>query len=286
MYSKEDLVRHLKNLGVEKGDTVLVRASLSNIGRIERPSKKVIIDALLESVGCEGTIVGLAFTETFVRKSNDSQNIIFTKDTKPNTGALANLMLKHPQCKRSKHPTNSFVAIGKNAEFVVNGHDESSLSYTPISKLMELDGKMLLIGCVKDSPGFTTVHYAQQVLGLTKLNLMSGLFKSYYLKEGKKILFKRPDVGGCSGGFGKFYADYIKEGILKVGSIGDANSILINANDAYDVDFKKISENKKAFMCDDPLCITCRATWLFNIQELPFYIVRKAVDVFVNKVKR
>jgi aminoglycoside N3'-acetyltransferase len=54
--TKEELKRGLRKLGLKEGDTVGVHSSLSSFGYVEGGADAVI-DALLEVVGEEGTIV-------------------------------------------------------------------------------------------------------------------------------------------------------------------------------------------------------------------------------------
>jgi aminoglycoside N3'-acetyltransferase len=285
-HSKFEIISHLRAMGIKNGDTVLVRASLNKIGRVESPSKKVIMDSLLEAVGSDGTIVSLGFTKSyFLGIGAKAPSKHFTVDSKPNIGALANLFLQHPSSVRSTHPTNSYIAIGKHANDIIEGHDESSLSYSPISKLISLNGKMILIGCIKDSPGFTTVHYAQEKLGLTKKNIICRLQRVYYWKIDKIALFTRKDAGGCSAGFRTFYSDYLEENKLTIGHVGDAPSMLINAKDSFEIEYKRISENNKYFMCDNPLCLSCRASWLFNLGSIPKFLINKTLNLIQTRGK-
>jgi len=286
-HTKSSLVSQLQGMGVEKGDTVLIRASLNKLGRIESPFKETLMESLLEAVGDDGTLVSLGFTKSFLfdKDAKKTENN-FTVNTIPNIGALAKLFLKHPNSIRSQHPTNSYIAIGKHANEIVENHDESSLSYTPISNLIRLKGKMLLIGCIEDSPGFTTVHYAQEKLGLTQMSLISRLQKVYFLKNGVKTLFRRRDSGGCSAGFRNFYADYLEKNKLTVGYVGSASSLLINAEDAYTIEYNRMKENRKYFMCSNELCVSCRATWLFNLWGIPKYIFFKSINLIKSVGKK
>jgi aminoglycoside N3'-acetyltransferase len=285
-YTKEDLVVHLKSIGINQGDTVLVRASLGRVGRMASPGKKTFMAALQTVVGPDGTLVSLAFTRSFIFGIGAKKpHNIFTKETPPSIGALANMFLNHPDHKRSKHPTNSFIAIGKNAQDIVSNHNENSLSYTPISRLIELNAKMLLVGCIKDSPGFTTVHYAQEVLGITRKSFFSYLLWVYYKNADKNKLFIRKDCGGCSAGFRKFYADYLEESKLSIGMVGDAQSMLINSVDAYNIEYERIKKNHKYFLCDNNLCVVCRVSWLFNMQDIPKYLIYKSINLIKSLVK-
>jgi aminoglycoside N3'-acetyltransferase len=279
-FSKSDLIQHLKTSGVNEGDTILIRASLKRVGRLEGNFKETFLAALVESVGKDGTIISLGFTPTFkVNIGKPSTKNIFSIKTPPNIGALANIFFNDIRSERSSHPTNSFFAIGKHANFIVKDHDHTSLSYTPIQKLLELDGKMLLLGCAEDSPGFTTVHYAQQVLGLTQKSWISWLSRVYYKDDNRIKLFKKKDIGGCSKGFRNFYADYLEKDLLTVSKVGNAQSILISAKNAYKIELEKLKKDKNAFLCDNPLCFSCRASWRFNISEVPAFIASKIFNL-------
>ena len=54
--TKEDIKKGLKRLGLKRGDIVGVHSSLSSFGYVEGGADAVI-DALLETVGEEGTIM-------------------------------------------------------------------------------------------------------------------------------------------------------------------------------------------------------------------------------------
>ena len=277
--SKEHLKIDLYNMGVRSGDTIFVRATLSQVGRV---TKKNIVAALLESVGAEGTVVTLGFTKSFINPlSKEYKSHIFdVEQTKPNIGALSVLLFEHPNSKRSSHPTNSFIAVGKNANYIIESHDESALAYTPIKKLIDLKSKMLLIGCVEDSPGFTTVHYNQELLGITKRSLLSGKYKSRYITNGVVKTFTRSDFGGCSLGFKSFYKDYRRSGRLIEGNVGSAFSYLIDAEVAFKIE-KDILEHKlNYFFCSSPGCLSCRVSWPFDRSGVTDFVKAKVQRIF------
>jgi aminoglycoside 3-N-acetyltransferase len=282
VYSIEKLKNDLNKLGIEKGDTLLVRANLGGIGKLETKKREDYINFMLEAVGKEGTIVGLSFTSGFFIKKNTKN--VFDGTNKSYTGAFANTMLKHPKSIRSKHPTNSYVAIGKNAEFILNNHDENSGAYEPIRKVMELNGKMILIGCVESSPGFTTTHLAEVDLGLHKRIIFPTLNGAYYKKNNEVKLFKRKDIGSCSSTFYKFYGHYVKNELLVQGYIGNAYSVIIDAKKAYKIDYQVLKNNPKITLCENPDCMLCRAKRWDNLIDLPIFIVRNVIPKIFRKV--
>lgn len=282
MYSIEKLKSDLKNLGITKGDSILVRADLSAIGKLETKKREDYINFILEAVGEEGTIVGLSFTSGFFIKKN--KNIIFDGTNKSYTGAFANTMLKHPKAIRSTHPTNSYVAIGKNAQYILEKHNETSGAYEPIRKIVELNGKMILIGCVESSPGFTTTHLAEVDLGLHKRIIFPTLNGAYYKKNDEINLFKRKDLGSCSSTFYKFYGHYIKNELLQQGYVGNAYSVLIDAKKAFDIDFKILKDNPKVTLCDNPNCMLCRARRWDNLKDMPIFLIRNIIPKISRKI--
>lgn len=281
-YSVENLKNDLNNLDIQKGDTVLIRADLAAIGKLASKNRQDYINFMLEAVGEEGTIVGLSFTSGFFIKKN--KNIVFDGTNKSYTGAFANEMLKHSRSIRSTHPTNSYVAIGKNAKYILDGHDENSGAYEPIRKIVELGGKMVLIGCVKSSPGFTTTHLAEVDLGLHKRIIFPSLNMVYYRKDNEIKLFKRKDMGSCSSTFYRFYGYYVKNELLTQGYVGNAYSIAIDAKKAFELDLEILKNNPKITICDNDNCILCRARRWDNLKDMPMYVIKFIIPKIFKKV--
>lgn len=283
-FNKEDILSDFKSLGVKEGDTILIRASLGAVGRMDSKAN-TFIDVLLSAVGTEGTIVSLAFTNSyFIRKANPKD--AFDRNKKSYAGALPNAMLNYNASFRSKHPTCSYVAIGKNAEFITSEHDENSPAYEPIRKIIGLKGKCLLVGCVDNSPGFTTTHLAEQDLGMLKLNIFPKLNTVFYRNDKNELmLFKRKDPGLCSNSFFKFYAHYVKNKILSTGYIGNAYSIIAPAKEAYDIDLSALSNDKKFNICDSKDCFVCNAGRWDRIHRVPVYILKRVLRKLIRYIK-
>lgn len=263
-----------QRIGIEHGDTILIRASLGAVGRIAGGAD-AFIDALLESVGDEGTIVSLAFTSgTFLKIPKKYEAFDISK--KSYAGALPNTMLKRKGACRSRHPMCSYVAIGAHADNLTKDHNERSPAYEPVRKIIELGGKCILVGCVKNSPGFTTTHLAEADLGyLNTLPVFPWLRSIYYkADDGSLKLFRRKDPGLCSNSFYKFYALYVREGILSTGFIGNAYSILAPANKCYEIDLEALRKNRKFNICDSKDCWTCNAGRWDRVHRAPIYFAR------------
>ncbi len=277
--TKDSLIEDLKNLGISSGDTVLIRTKLSVIGKI---NKRDVLEALLNIIGAEGTLVGLAFTKSFTIKKPNPENYFHIK-TPTYAGALAQMMLDHPDAKRSVHPMCSFVAIGKHAEEIVNRHDHLSPAYEPMRKLMDLNVKGVLIGCLEESPGFTTAHLAEYDLGLHKRVIFPWFTRVYFQNEGKMKLFRRKDVGLCSQSYSKFYPYYQKEGLLKEGMVGNAVSILVPLKEAYKIEYSLMKSDAKFNICDNALCFACNVRRWDRLHKMPGILYKFLKKKLFNK---
>jgi aminoglycoside 3-N-acetyltransferase len=160
---KQDIMEAFAKVGVKKGQTIMVHTSLSQLGFV-CGGAEIIIEALLESVGEEGTIMmptqswknldpstGVHWEEPeeWWQIIRDNWPAYRKEITPTNTmGAVAEMFRKWPGAVRSDHPARSVAAYGKNAEFLTKNHDLSNIfgEGSPISKLYELDGYVLLIG--------------------------------------------------------------------------------------------------------------------------------------------
>ena len=281
--SKTDLIEDFQKIGIRPGDVVLIRASLGAVGKISGGAE-AFIDALSDVVGAEGTIVSLAFTDSaFIKKPKIED--AFDLKKKSYAGALPNSMVSRSDALRSRHPTCSYVAIGKHARYIIEDHDERSLAYEPVRKIVELNGKNVLVGCVGSSPGFTTTHLAESDLGhLKTLPVFPWLKKTYYYdKNGDLKLFTRQDPGLCSNSFYKFYSLYVKNGILNTGYIGGAYSIIAPAKECFEIELQTLSNDKEFNICDTKACWTCNAGRWDRIHHAPMFIIRKIFEKFQGK---
>ena len=278
LYNKIKL--QLNKIGLKNGDTLFVKADLIAIGELSRNSIDYV-RVFLDILGDKGTLVGAAFTNnTFIIKN---KNYIFDGTNRANTGSFANIMLSHPKAIRSTHPTNSFVAIGQNAKFILNGHDHKSGAYEPIRKIIQLKGKTMVIGCVASNPGLATTHLTETDLGLHKRIILPKLNNCYYRNDdGVVSLFRRSDIGGCSYTHQKFYAHYLMYNILQQGYIGNAYSILADAEKAYVIEKKILRKNPKYNICDRPNCFLCRARRWDNLKDMPFFLIKKIYQKLIS----
>lgn len=277
-HTAKSLAAQIRSLGIGDGDVVLARAALKPIGMTSGPSGPTLVRALLDVVGERGGILGLAFTRNYLWPRAEEFHT-FSRDTKATTGGFVSCLLSWPGAVRSQHPTNSWVAIGGAAAAMVATHDASTSCFEPIKYLVERRGKMLLVGCVHDSPGFSTVHWAQHQLGLSTRNVVRGLFGAAY-RDGESLrAYRKHDTPGCSMGFWKAYGAYVDAGLLRTGGVGDAYSAGIDADKALAVERALLEKDSRALLCDRSDCFSCRGTLLYNIADWPAFYLRQFPNV-------
>lgn len=269
----QTLVDDLKALGIERGDTVLVRGALGAMRKDIGDRANTLISSLLEAVGEEGTICGLSFGRTEVWMVTSKKSDPYDPATdRVTSGGLASAMVQHPGAMRSLHPTNSMVAIGANAHRILEGHDHNASCFAPMEPLIDRGGKMLLVGCTASSPGFSTVHYAQNVLGLSSQNYLSPVLGRYRKVNGVPVWWRKRDIPGCSHGFSRYYPLYRERDLLREGNVGGALSYLISAQLAFDVELEALRADPTSALCARDNCKICRLTWKWKRVELSRYL--------------
>lgn len=142
----DQLVDDLQRLGVRKGDSLLVHASLRSLGEFPQRAQQVLA-ALKSVLGVSGTLLMPALSYKSVTRD---QPIFDLTATPSCVGALSEYFRTSGDTLRSMHPTHSVCAWGVDAAWFVEEHlqDQTPVGpHSPFSKLREADGQLLFLGC-------------------------------------------------------------------------------------------------------------------------------------------
>ena len=151
--TKEDIKNTLTQLGVKSGDLVLFHSSLKSMGHVDG-GPQTVIDAFLEQVGSDGTVV----VPTLLNQSFSVAYDIWDKNSTPSeVGIITEVFRTMPGALRSDNPTHSVAAYGKLAHELTKDHSsygprlgcygDYAFSYgSPWQKLYEHNAKMVFIG--------------------------------------------------------------------------------------------------------------------------------------------
>jgi aminoglycoside 3-N-acetyltransferase len=164
-FSKEDLVKMLRRLGIATGDTLLVHSSLDQFRAfLGKPGD--IISALQEAIGPEGNLLmpTLPFRGSAVQYVQEPR-VFDVKKTPSQMGLLTELFRRMPGVLRSVHPTHAVAAWGAASAEIVNAHSEATTPcgrQTPYGRLLDRNGKILFLGT--DITVMTFFHTIEEIL--------------------------------------------------------------------------------------------------------------------------
>ena len=160
MITKKFLTDEFRSLGMESGDTIFVHSAYSSLGRSPggvEGGPQTVIDAILDILGKDGTLIMPTFSYDFLKgvpwdiRSSPSQ-----------MGALTELVRLDPRAKRMFHPIYSMAAIGRHADELAAHRSQDCFGETTIfKKFNDWDAKILIIGLAY-SKSITFLHHCEQ----------------------------------------------------------------------------------------------------------------------------
>jgi aminoglycoside 3-N-acetyltransferase len=256
-FSKEELLKQLKEMGVSQGTLLHLQVSVRSVGLMSE-GVSTLLNALLDAVGSDGAIVANSFLQSYpLPLSVADAHKISRYDSPSYAGVLVNAMVQYPEMLRSSHPIQKYVAIGQSAKKLIDGHNPDSGAYDLLEAMALSDGWNLTIG---DKPNVTsTGHVAVEELPYKKRSASRGVNYEAGFEEIK--LFEANYRGGCTRGYPKFIPHYKSEGILKIGQIGQANAYLTKMSETLRIERRILKDNPAFFFCNDPTCKDCRLRW-------------------------
>ena len=245
---KEDIKFSLELMNIQKGDVIIVHSSLSSIGYVSGGADTVI-DALLEVVGDEGTIVMSTLTGWF-----DHFDVCATPSA---VGKISEVFRKRQNAHRSLHPVHSVAAIGKHAQYITEGHDKCETgcgSGTPYYKIKELKGKIMLLGVDMDRN--TIMHCLEEEINaryLRTLDILAPTYMDNYKQE--KFTLKKFPPG---------HRDFIRitpklrnKDALIEGKIGNAVVKVIEMEKLFQIGLEILDKDPLFFICNNSNCNSC-----------------------------
>lgn len=243
-FHRAGLEAQLRDIGVEHGDHILVHAGLRSVGRI-LGGPDTLISALQDAVGAEGTI--LAYCDWQLEECEDRAmrphippfDPLRSRSIRDN-GAFPELLRTTPGARRSGSPGASCAAIGGLAQWFTADH---ALDYgygpnSPFGRLVEADGKTLLLGAPLDT--MTLLHHAEHLAKIPDKRVLR--YEAPILIDGQvtwrwfeEFDTGRPIVDGLADDyFAEIVTGFLAAGKGRVGKIGNARTVLVSAREIVD----------------------------------------------------
>jgi aminoglycoside 3-N-acetyltransferase len=247
--TKEDIKRGLQEIGLKRGDIVGVHSSLSSFGYVEGGADAVI-DALLETVGEEGTVVMPTYSITErIEPTPEEVSLGVTskkkyppydpKTTPCRTGKIPDTFWRRKEAVRGSNPTHSLAAIGPKANELIQGWNN----------LLELDGYILLLGV--DLGCCSSMHLAEERVQLPQ-RILERLEPPERLKEIRRRYWHGTEKIDIK--FGVPYPDFAKmeepcrkQGIMKITRIGEATIKLLRLSELINLYASALREKPDIF---------------------------------------
>lgn len=164
-YDPGDLTAALHRVGVRAGDTLLVHSGFRRTtGFTGTPHD--VLGCLLAATGPEGNLLMMSMPYRGSSYEHLRADPLFdVRRTVSEMGIVSEVFRRRPGVLRSLHPTHPVLAHGKDAAWLVGGHERSEVPCgrgTPFGKLRELAGKVLFL----DVPfgTFTFIHHIEDLL--------------------------------------------------------------------------------------------------------------------------
>lgn len=174
-----------KLFDLKKGDKVWIASDLKRliyacIENGDDTDLNVLIDAFIEEIGEEGTLLIPTFNWDFCKGKTFDY-----KKTPCKTGSLGKIALKREDFKRTKHPIYSFAVWGKDKELLCSMENKSSFGAdSPFNYCREVNAKNIFID-VECQHSFTFVHYVEEMEGITYRYLKD--FTADYIDENGEV---------------------------------------------------------------------------------------------------
>lgn len=236
IFTKEQLIEQLLQLGVQRGGVLLVHCSFSQVKPVDN-GVFGLIDALQAVLGSEGTLVMPSMTE------DDEHPFDPTQTPCMGMGIVAHTFWQLPGTLRSDSP-HAFAACGPHAAVITASHplDVPHGLNSPVGRVYELNGQVLLLGVGHDAN--TTIHLAENISGVRYRRQASLTI----LKDGQYTPFHYTEIDHCCQNF-RLLDEWLDQAHLQqYGRVGHAQTRHIAAQDIVQTAVTQIQKNETVFL--------------------------------------
>jgi len=235
--TKEKLKSDFEKAGLKYGDSVIVHSSLRRIGFVENGAQSVI-DALIEVIGSEGTLLfPTSPVETHGKTYLESNPVFDVRNTPSKMGSISEHFRKMKGVKRSLHPLEPVSAIGPLADYFTKDHFGQLTPYnenSPFARLADKHGKIISIGVINMEHTCINMHASEDAVPDFKPDVYdSGIYEVKLIDENGIALTMKTKVHNPEWSLKRYPNGLIplfeRENVMQRVKIGEAESLLFDA---------------------------------------------------------
>ena len=244
--TKEDIIAHLRGMGIKQGMVLEIHSSLSSFGYVIGGAR-VVVDALMECVGEEGTICmplqdrnntepsyweHPPIAHELMREVRNNMPIFHPVESDVGKmGAIVENFRRRKGVEFSYHPNAAFVAWGLHAKFLCQKQSWHFplAEHSPLARLYELDASILLIGVGYQN--CTALHLAEYRSDEKDIILQG----ASYLENGNRVWKKFLDMDSDTSIFDHIGGIIEKYQLVQIEKIGGAPCRLFSFRQVVDV---------------------------------------------------
>lgn len=243
--SRHELTEQLLRLGVQPGGVLLVHTSFSRVAPVEG-GPQGLIAALRTALGPNGTLV--------MPSMSDDDDHPFDPGATPcfGMGVVADRFWRLRGVLRSDSP-HAFAAIGPKAAEITADHplDVPHGLNSPVGRVYELDGQVLLLGVGHDAD--TTVHLAEALAGVRYRRPKSLTI----LRAGQPTRYDYSEIDHCCENFTLVDGWLEAEHRQRRGTVGHAEARLARSRDIVEVATLRLREDETVFLHPPGIDLEC-----------------------------
>lgn len=245
--TRASLAADLAKLGLAPGDSVMVHAAVSKVGRL-LDGPDTIIAALRDTVGPEGTVLAYADWEARYEDLVDEDGRVppeWREHIPPfdpqrsrairDNGVLPEFLRTTPGALRSGNPGASLVALGAKEEWFTADHplDYGYGEGSPLARLVAAGGKVLMLGAPLDT--LTLLHHAEHLADIPGKRIRR-IEVPFAAPDGTQWrMIEEFDTGDpiveglAEDYFAEIVTEFLASGQGQQGLVGAAPSVLVDA---------------------------------------------------------
>lgn len=252
VYTKQDLMNYLHEMGLKPTDAVMIHSSMKSIGAVEGGADTVL-DALMEYFA-----PGLLMMPTHTWAQMNPDYNVFDPKTEPAcVGILPNLFMKRPGVVRSLHPTHSIAAYGPSAQAYIAAEIDVTTPCAPEGcwgRLRSIGAKVLLVGVTHARN--TYIHAVEECLDVPERLAEKPADFVVLMPDGTRrqvVQYRHYNVlePHVSEHFVKLHDGYLETGAAVKVRLGDAQCLLCDCDGLYRTTERVLAHEINCFLDRD-----------------------------------